>query len=206
MIETVELTKAYRKVRAVDGISFTARPGRVTGFLGLNGSGKTTTLRMLLGLTRPTGGDALINGKPYADLTHPLRQVGAVFEQGISHPGQSGRAHLVTQAMLAGASRTRVDALLEQVGLADDAHRRTGDYSLGMRRTAGSGTRHRWPTCTAWPRGGCGSAVAITSDSGRPSRAPAGRSPPTITPWRSPVCRPRRPARSPSPKAFRCTS
>jgi ABC-2 type transport system ATP-binding protein len=134
MIETIELTKAYRKVRAVDNLSFTARPGRVTGFLGLNGSGKTTTLRMLLGLTRPTGGAALINGTPYADLSHPLRQVGAVLEQGISHPGQSGRAHLVTQAMLAGASRTRVDALLEQVGLADAAHRRTGDYSLGMRQ------------------------------------------------------------------------
>jgi ABC-2 type transport system ATP-binding protein len=134
MIETVELTKAYRKVRAVDGISFTARPGRVTGFLGLNGSGKTTTLRMLLGLTRPTGGAALIDGKPYTDLTRPLRKVGAVLEQGISHPGQSGRAHLITQAMLAGASRSRVDMLLEQVGLADDGHRRTGDYSLGMRQ------------------------------------------------------------------------
>src|SRR5687768_18499429 len=94
MIETIELTKAYRKVRAVDGLSFTARPGRVTGFLGLNGSGKTTTLRMLLGLTRPTSGVALLDGKTYAELTHPLRQVGAVLEQGISHPGQSGRAHL----------------------------------------------------------------------------------------------------------------
>ena len=134
MIETVELTKAYRKVRAVDAISFTAAPGRVTGFLGLNGSGKTTTLRMLLGLTRPTAGVALINGKPYTDLVHPLRQVGAVLEQGISHPGQSGRAHLVTQAMLAGASRARADELLGQVGLADAGHRRSGDYSLGMRQ------------------------------------------------------------------------
>lgn len=134
MIETVELTKAYRKVRAVDRLSFTARPGRVTGFLGLNGSGKTTTLRMLLGLTRPTGGEALIDGRPFADLIHPVRQVGAVLEQGISHPGQSGRAHLISQAMLAGAGRARVDLLLDQVGLADDAHRRTGDYSLGMRQ------------------------------------------------------------------------
>jgi ABC-2 type transport system ATP-binding protein len=134
MIETVELTKAYGKVRAVDGLSFAARPGRVTGFLGLNGSGKTTTLRMLLGLTRPTGGAALINGRPYAALSRPLRQVGAVLEQGISHPGQSGRAHLIGQAVLAGADRAWVDALLERVGLADDGHRRTGDYSLGMRQ------------------------------------------------------------------------
>jgi ABC-2 type transport system ATP-binding protein len=134
MIETIELTKAYRKVRAVDGLSFTAEPGRVTGFLGLNGSGKTTTLRMLLGLTRPTSGVALIDGKPFTELTEPLRHVGAVLEQGISHPGQSGRAHLITQAILAGAGRDRVDPLLEQVGLADAALLRTGDYSLGMRQ------------------------------------------------------------------------
>jgi len=134
MIEAVELTKAYRTVRAVDGLSFTAQPGRVSGFLGLNGSGKTTTLRMLLGLTRPTSGVALINGKPFGALTHPSRQVGAVLEQGISHPGQSGRAHLIAQAMLAGASRARVDLLLEQVGLTDAATHRTGDYSLGMRQ------------------------------------------------------------------------
>src|SRR5690349_9480940 len=134
MIETVELTKAYRKVRAVDGLSFSARPGRVTGFLGLNGSGKTTTLRMLLGLTRPTAGVALINGRPFVELTEPSRQVGAVLEQGLSHPGQSGRAHLVTHAMLAGASRARVDLLLDQVGLTAAAHQRTGDYSLVMRQ------------------------------------------------------------------------
>lgn len=134
MIETIELTKAWGKVRAVDGLSFTARPGRVTGFLGLNGSGKTTTLRMLLGLSRPTSGVALINGKGYASLADPLRQVGAVLEQGISHPGQSGRAHLVTQALLAGTDRSRVDPLLERVGLAEAAFKRTGDYSLGMRQ------------------------------------------------------------------------
>ncbi|MEV6350562.1 ATP-binding cassette domain-containing protein [Actinoplanes sp. NPDC051851] len=132
MIETINLTKAYGNVSVVDGLSFTAQPGRVTGFLGLNGSGKTTTLRMLLGLTRPTAGEALINGQPYAALDRPLQQVGAVLEQGISHPGQSGRAHLTAHAFLAGAGRDRVEALLERVGLAADAHRRTGDYSLGM--------------------------------------------------------------------------
>ncbi|GAA2847603.1 ABC transporter ATP-binding protein [Actinoplanes cyaneus] len=134
MIETIDLTKAYRRVRAVDGISFVARPGRVTGFLGLNGSGKTTTLRMLLGLTRPTSGTALINGQPFGELKNPLREVGAVLEQGISHPGQSGRAHLITQAILAGASRARVNLLLETVGLADADTQRTGEYSLGMRQ------------------------------------------------------------------------
>jgi len=134
MIETVELTKAYRRARAVDSLSFTARPGRVTGFLGLNGSGKTTTLRMLLGLTRPTAGIGLIDGKPFQELPDPVRRVGAVLEQGISHPGQSGRAHLRGQAILAGAGRTRVDLLLDEVGLTDAAHQRTGDYSLGMRQ------------------------------------------------------------------------
>ncbi|MFD2767479.1 ATP-binding cassette domain-containing protein [Micromonospora eburnea] len=134
MIQAFDLTKAYRRRRAVDGVTFSAAPGRVTGFLGLNGSGKTTTLRMLLGLTRPTSGHALINNRRFGDLPHPLRQVGAVLEQGISHPGQSGRAHLVCQAIVAGASRSRADALLESVGLADAADQRTGDYSLGMRQ------------------------------------------------------------------------
>ncbi|AGL20034.1 ATP-binding cassette domain-containing protein [Actinoplanes sp. N902-109] len=134
MIETIELTKAYRRVRAVDGLSFTARPGRVTGFLGLNGSGKTTTLRMLLGLTRPTSGVALLGGKPFAELRDPVREVGAVLEQGLSHPGQSGRAHLTSQAILTGVRRDRVDLLLDQVGLTAAAHQRSGDYSLGMRQ------------------------------------------------------------------------
>jgi ABC-2 type transport system ATP-binding protein len=134
MIETVDLTKAYGRVRAVDDLSFTAEPGRVTGFLGLNGSGKTTTLRMLLGLTRPTSGVALLGGTPFAELKAPLRHVGAVLEQGIVHPGQSGRAHLITQAMLTGVGRDRVDELLDQVGLTDAAGLRAGDYSLGMRQ------------------------------------------------------------------------
>jgi ABC-2 type transport system ATP-binding protein len=134
MIELIELTKSYGRVRAVDGVTFSAVPGRVTGFLGLNGSGKTTTLRMLLGLSRPTSGQALINKVRFQELSQPARQVGAVLEQGISHPGQSGRAHLTTQALLIGADRARVDPLLEQVGLADAADQRSGDYSLGMRQ------------------------------------------------------------------------
>ncbi|MEU6207870.1 ATP-binding cassette domain-containing protein [Micromonospora musae] len=134
MIQALGLTKVYGRVRAVDGLSFEARPGRVTGFLGLNGSGKTTTLRMLLGLTRPTAGESLINRRRFRDLSHPTREVGAVLEQGISHPGQSGRAHLRSQAIMVGASRSRVDALLDQVDLTHAADQRTGQYSLGMRQ------------------------------------------------------------------------
>jgi ABC-2 type transport system ATP-binding protein len=134
MIELNGLTKAYGRVRAVDDVTFSAVPGRVTGLLGLNGSGKTTTLRMLLELIRPTSGTALINKVRFRELSHPARQVGTVLEQGISHPGQSGRAHLMAQALLTGADRARVDLLLELVGLDGAAHQRSGDYSLGMRQ------------------------------------------------------------------------
>jgi len=134
MIETRDLTKTYRGVDAVKDVTFTAEPGRVTGFLGLNGSGKTTTMRMLLGLARPSSGEALINGKRYRDLDKPLRQVGAVMEQGLSHPGQSGYSHMVTQALLAGVPRRRVEELLEYVGLTDAGNKSTGAYSLGMRQ------------------------------------------------------------------------
>ncbi|MGX6606420.1 ABC transporter ATP-binding protein [Micromonosporaceae bacterium Da 78-11] len=134
MIEIRELTKKYGPVAVVQDVTFTATPGRVTGFLGLNGSGKTTTLRILLGLSRATSGAALINGRRYRSLKQPTRHVGAVLEQGISHPGMTGRAHLVSQAMLCGAGRARVRTLLEYVGLAEAASIRTGDYSLGMRQ------------------------------------------------------------------------
>ncbi|HWS31334.1 MAG TPA: ATP-binding cassette domain-containing protein [Actinoplanes sp.] len=134
MIEIKELTKTYGRVDAVRDVTFTAEPGRVTGLLGLNGSGKSTTLRILLGLTRATRGAALINGTPYRRLSRPLTHVGAVMEQGLSHPGQSGYAHLVSQSLLGGVGRDRVGALLEYVGLEDAATKRTGDYSLGMRQ------------------------------------------------------------------------
>ncbi|SCL60244.1 ABC-2 type transport system ATP-binding protein [Micromonospora citrea] len=134
VIEALNLTKRYGRTIAVDDVSFVAAPGRVTGFLGLNGSGKTTTLRMLLGLSRATSGDALINGRRFRNLRDPVRQVGAVLEQGVSHPGQTGRAHLTSQAVLAGAGRARVDHLLGYVGLEHAADERTGGYSLGMRQ------------------------------------------------------------------------
>ena len=134
MIETRKLSKSYGAVEALRDVTFTAAPGRVTGFLGLNGSGKTTTLRLLLGLGRPTKGDARINGRRYRELRRPLREVGAVLEQGVAHPGLTGRGHLRTQAPLAGASEARVKQVLEYVGLADAARMRTGEYSLGMRQ------------------------------------------------------------------------
>ncbi|MFI5844265.1 ATP-binding cassette domain-containing protein [Catenuloplanes sp. NPDC051500] len=134
MIEAIELTKWYGGSAAVNGATFTAAPGRVTGFLGLNGSGKTTTLRMLLGLARPSSGQALINGVPYRRLTRPAQTVGAVVEQGIANPGQTARAHLRTQALLSGGSTRRIDEVLETVGLADDASQHTAGFSLGMRQ------------------------------------------------------------------------
>ena len=134
MIDVVGLTKRYGPVCAVDGLSFTAAPGRITGFLGANGSGKTTTLRILLGLAAPTAGHALVGGQPYRSLKEPLRTVGAVLEQGVAHPGQTGRAHLRTQAIFAGAGRDRVDEVLDLVGLRHAADRRAGGYSLGMRQ------------------------------------------------------------------------
>jgi ABC-2 type transport system ATP-binding protein len=134
MIEIRNLTKSYGGVPAVQDVTFDAVPGRVTGLLGLNGSGKTTTLRVLLGLSRTSRGAALINGRRYRDLKSPLRQIGAVLEQGLSHPGLTGRSHLTSQALLCGAGRARVNTVLEFVGLADAATTRTGDYSLGMRQ------------------------------------------------------------------------
>src|ERR671933_1673851 len=131
------LTKQYKKLRAVDDLSFRVRTGRVTGFLGPNGAGKTTTLRMLLGLVTPTSGEALIGGSRYADLTAPRRVVGAVLEATGFHPGRRGRDHLRILAQVSGASRSRVDAVLDQVGLAADAGRRVGGYSLGMRQRLG---------------------------------------------------------------------
>ncbi|SDD55806.1 ABC-2 type transport system ATP-binding protein [Sanguibacter gelidistatuariae] len=128
------LTKHFGAVRAVQDLSFDIRPGRVTGFLGPNGSGKTTTLRMLLGLATPTSGTATISGRPYAQIAQPLREVGAALEATSFHPGRTGLDHLRTYAPYAGADDARCLALLEQVGLGQAARRRVGGYSLGMRQ------------------------------------------------------------------------
>ena len=134
------LTKDFGSVRAVDDLSFDVAPGRVTGFLGPNGSGKTTTLRMILGLSTPTAGTATISGRQYRDLTAPLRDVGAALESTSFHPGRSGLDHLRTYAPLAGASDARCAEVLELVGLGPAATRRVGAYSLGMRQRLGLAT------------------------------------------------------------------
>jgi ABC-2 type transport system ATP-binding protein len=137
VIEVQGLTKAYGAHRAVDDLSFTAPAGAVTGFVGPNGSGKTTTFRCLLGLAEPTGGAALVDGRRYRDLPHPRRQVGAVLESMGFHPTRSGRNHLRVIARAAGLDAGRIDGLLDLVGLRGAAERRVGGYSLGMRQRLG---------------------------------------------------------------------
>jgi ABC-2 type transport system ATP-binding protein len=128
------LTKAYRGHVVVDDLTFTAAPGRVTGFLGPNGAGKSTTMKILLDLAAADRGTAMIGRHRYRDLDDPIRTVGVVIEPDAFHPGRSGRNHLRVLADAAGISTARVDEMLEQVGLADSAHRRVGAYSLGMRQ------------------------------------------------------------------------
>jgi ABC-2 type transport system ATP-binding protein len=131
------LVKTYGELRAVDGLSFTVRYGRVVGFLGPNGSGKTTTLRMLLGLVRPSAGTAAIDGRRYRELDAPWRHVGALLSAEAAHPGRTGRDHLRVLARAAGIPRQRADELIELAGLSSAARRRVGGYSLGMRQRLG---------------------------------------------------------------------
>jgi len=122
---------------AVDSLSFTVKPGQVTGFLGPNGAGKSTTMRLMLGLDRPTTGEVLIDGKPYAAWQKPLRRVGALFEGRAMHGGRSGYHHLLWMAQSNGIPRTRVGEVLRMVGLEDAARERAGRYSLGMAQRLG---------------------------------------------------------------------
>jgi ABC-2 type transport system ATP-binding protein len=126
------LTKEFGRIRAVDDVSFVIRPGRVVGLLGPNGSGKTTILRMLLGLVAPTSGRALIGGRRFADLANPAREVGAVLEAGSFDPRRSARDHLRVLATESRLSPGRVDEVLELVGLRAAADRPAGGFSLGM--------------------------------------------------------------------------
>lgn len=132
-IEIKGLSKSFGSVRAVHNLSFTAEPGRITGFLGPNGSGKTTTLSMVLGLTRPDTGSATIGGERYADLDRPALTVGASLSANF-HPAHTGRAHLDVMRRAIGVPVKRVGETLELVGLTDAADRKTGGYSLGMRQ------------------------------------------------------------------------
>jgi ABC-2 type transport system ATP-binding protein len=136
-IEIQGLSKRFGEIAAVNDLSFTAREGAVTGFLGPNGSGKTTTLRMLLGLVAPTSGTATIDGRPYDQLAEPFRHVGAVLEATSFHPGRRAHQHLRVLATAAGLPLERVDTVLAQVGLADARNRRVREFSLGMRQRLG---------------------------------------------------------------------
>lgn len=129
-----KLSKSFGQVKAVDDVSFTVDAGTVTGFLGPNGAGKTTTLRCLLGLVTPDSGSALVNGHRYADLDHPLAEVGAVLEATNFHPGRTARNHLRIMCTAAGLPAGRADEALAQVGLTDAANKRVGGFSLGMRQ------------------------------------------------------------------------
>lgn len=131
------LVKRRGKEVILSGITFEARPGRVTGFLGPNGAGKSSTLRILLGLDHATSGSALIHGKPFAELQHPLRTVGAALDGSGAHPMRTGRAHLRWIACAAGLPRSRVEEVLDIVGLTKAAGTRVKRYSLGMGRRLG---------------------------------------------------------------------
>ena len=133
-IEFHGLSKNFGQVRAVDDLTFSVQPGRVTGFLGPNGSGKTTTLRMLLGLVHPSAGTATIGGRPYGDFENPSRSVGAVLEATSFHPARRARTHLRMAARAGGQDDRRADEVLELVGLTADARRKVGGFSMGMRQ------------------------------------------------------------------------
>src|SRR5699024_3736711 len=137
MIEATNLTKRYGDKTAVDAVSFTIRPGTVTGFLGPNGAGKSTTMRMIMGLDTPTSGRVTVNGKPYAEHATPLREVGALLEAKAVHPGRSARAHLGTRAATHHIRAKRVEEVIELTGLAAVANKRVGGFSLGMGQRLG---------------------------------------------------------------------
>ena len=137
MIEIDGLTKEYRSRVAVDDLTVTIEPGRVTGFLGPNGSGKTTTMRCILGLTRPTTGTVTVLGRPYRELARPMRRVGALIDPRARHAGRTAHAHLLALAQSNDLPRQRVDEMIELVGLESVAHVRVRGVSLGMGQRLG---------------------------------------------------------------------
>jgi len=139
-IEVSGLTKSFGGRTVVKDVSFAVRSGVITGFLGPNGAGKSTTMRMMVGLTPPSGGRCTILGRDYRHLPNPGRQVGVLLDASAQHAGRTGREVLSLAASLMGLDRTRVDAMLDLVGLApEEARRRVGTYSLGMRQRLGVG-------------------------------------------------------------------
>jgi ABC-2 type transport system ATP-binding protein len=140
MIEVQHLSKRYGDKTAVADLTFTVRPGVVTGFLGPNGAGKSTTMRMVMGLDHPTSGTALVNGKRYAEHRAPLREVGALLEARALHPGRTARAHLTAVAATAGLPKRRVAEVLDLAGLTSVADQRVGGFSLGMGQRLGVAT------------------------------------------------------------------
>ena len=136
-IEVEHLRKRFGTTQALDRMSFTVRPGRVTGFVGPNGAGKSTTMRIVLGLDTPDAGRALVGGRPYRHLAEPLRRLGSLLDAGALQPSRTARNHLLWLAHTQGLPAARVDQVLTQVGLADAARRRAGGFSLGMRQRLG---------------------------------------------------------------------
>ncbi len=137
MLKINHLSKRYKDTLAVDDLDFEVKPGVVTGFLGPNGSGKSTTMRVILGLDHPTKGRATINGKKYADIKSPLREVGALLDAKAVHPGRSARNHLRALAVSNKIALSRVDEVLEFAGIASVAHKKVGGFSLGMSQRLG---------------------------------------------------------------------
>jgi ABC-2 type transport system ATP-binding protein len=136
-IEVAGLRKRFGATLALDAMTFTVTPGQVTGFVGPNGAGKSTTMRVILGLDAPDAGSALIGGRPYRSLRHPLSQVGSLLDAAALQPGRTARNHLLWLAHSQGLTARRVDQVLEQAGLAGVARRRAGGFSLGMRQRLG---------------------------------------------------------------------
>jgi ABC-2 type transport system ATP-binding protein len=137
MIEAVSLTKRYGNSVAVEDLSFIVPPGQVTGFLGPNGAGKSTTMRLILGLDAPSAGSVTVNGQPYTGLRRPLLEVGALLDAQAVHGGRSAYDHLLSLALSNGIGRSRVQQVLDQVGLSKVARRRAGGFSLGMAQRLG---------------------------------------------------------------------
>jgi ABC-2 type transport system ATP-binding protein len=140
MIEVRELSKRFGSTVAVDRLSFSVRPGSVTGFLGPNGSGKSTTMRMILGLDRPSGGSTTVNGRPYGEIRRPLHEVGALLDAKAMHGGRSAYHHLLCVAQSNGIPPRRVGEVLDLVGLRAVARKRARTFSLGMDQRLGIAT------------------------------------------------------------------